>query len=194
MRIVPARFAALLGGVLLLLAVPSCRGTNRAPAGPRFERAPVILISVDTLRSDRLPMYGYGKVEAPALDGLRRDGILFERAYAHIPLTLPSHVSLFTGLEPGAHGVLDNAGYRLDPAIPTLAELLKKTGYATGGAISAVVLSSQSGIARGFDFWDEKVESKRRTTMLEFVQRPGQETAELLLGWIRHEAPRPLRS
>jgi len=193
MRIAPARLAAFLGGgVLLLFTVPSCRGTSRAPAGPRFERAPVILISVDTLRSDRLPMYGYGKVEAPALDGLRRDAILFERAYSHIPLTLPSHVSLFTGLEPGAHGVLDNAGYRLDPAIPTLAELLKKAGYATGGAVSAVVLSSQSGITRGFDFWDERVQSKRRTTMLEFVRRPGQETAELLLGWIRRQAPGPL--
>src|SRR5450759_5105501 len=109
MRIAPARRTALSGGILLLLALPSCRGTGHTPAGPRFERAPVILISVDTLRSDRLPMYGYRKLEAPALDRLRSEGILFERAYAHIPLTLPSHVSLFTGLEPGRHGVLDNA-------------------------------------------------------------------------------------
>ena len=192
MRIAQARSAALLGGVLLLFTVPSCGRTSRAPARLRFEKAPIILISVDTLRSDRLPMYGYGKVEAPALDTLRKDAILFERAYSHIPLTLPSHVSLFTGLEPGQHGVLDNLGYRLDPAIPTLAELLKKAGYATGGAVSAIVLSSQSGIARDFDFWDDKVESKRRTTMLDFVRRPGQETAEILLGWIRRQAPGPL--
>ena len=192
MRIAPARLAALLGGIFLLLAVPSCRGTRRAHVGPRFERAPVILISVDTLRSDRLPMYGYAKIETPALDGLRRDAILFERAYSHIPLTLPAHVSLFTGLEPGQHGVLDNSGFRLDPAIPCLAELLKKAGYATGGAISAIVLNSQSGISRGFDFWDERVGSKRRTSMLDFVQRPGKETADLLLGWIRHEASHPL--
>jgi arylsulfatase A-like enzyme/Flp pilus assembly protein TadD len=191
MRIAPARLAALLGGFFLLLPVPACRGTRRAKVGPRFERAPVVLISVDTLRSDRLPMYGYGKVETPALDGLRKDAILFERAYSHIPLTLPSHVSLFTGLEPGRHGVLDNSGYRLDSAVPCLAELLKKAGYATGGAISAVVLNSQSGISRGFDFWDEKVGSKSRTSMLDFVQRPGTEAADLLLGWIRHEAPHP---
>lgn len=192
MRIAPARHAALLGGIFLLLAVPACRGTRRAHVGPRFERAPVVLISVDTLRSDRLPMYGYAKVETPALDGLRRDAILFERAYSHIPLTLPAHVSLFTGLEPGQHGVLDNAGFRLDPAVPCLAELLKKAGYATGGAISAIVLNSQSGISRGFDFWDERVGSKRQTSMLDFVQRPGKETADLLLGWIGHEAPHPL--
>jgi arylsulfatase A-like enzyme/cytochrome c-type biogenesis protein CcmH/NrfG len=192
MRIAPARRTALSGGILLLLALPSCRGTGRTPAGPRFERAPVILISVDTLRSDRLPMYGYRKLEAPALDRLRSEGILFETAYAHIPLTLPSHVSLFTGLEPGRHGVLDNSGYRLDPAIPTLAELLKKAGYATGGAVSAVVLNSQSGIARGFDFWDERVESKHRTSMLDFVRRPGKEAADLLLGWIRRAGPGPV--
>lgn len=192
MRIVPARLAALLGGTLLLLAIPACRGARRAVVGPRFERAPVVLISVDTLRSDRLPMYGYTKIETPALDGLRRDAILFEKAYSHIPLTLPSHVSLFTGLEPGQHGVLDNAGFRLDPGVPCLAELLKKAGYATGGAVSAIVLNSQSGISRGFDFWDEKVGSERRTGMLDFVQRPGKEAAHLLLGWIRHEAPHPL--
>jgi len=192
MRIAPARLAALLGGIWLLLAVPSCGGTRHTQESPRFERAPVVLISVDTLRSDRLPMYGYTKIETPALDALRRDAILFERAYSHIPLTLPAHISLFTGLEPGRHGVLDNAGYRLDPAVPCLAELLKKAGYATGGAISAVVLSSQSGIARGFDFWDERVEAKRRSSMLEFVQRPGKETADLLLGWIRREASHPL--
>ena len=191
MRITPARRAALLGGILLLAVVPSC-GKRRPPAGLRYERAPLVLISVDTLRSDRLPMYGYRKLEAPALDRLRSDAILFERAYSHIPLTLPSHVSLFTGLEPGAHGVLDNSGYRLDPALPTLAELLKKGGYATGGAVSAIVLNSQSGIARGFDFWDDKVESKRRTGMLEFVRRPGEKTADLLLGWMRHAGPGPL--
>ena len=192
MRIASARCAALLGGILLLVVLPSCGRTRRAPAGLRYERAPLVLISVDTLRSDRLPMYGYRKLEAPALGRLRSESILFERAYSHIPLTLPSHVSLFTGLEPGAHGVLDNSGYRLDPALPTLAELLKKGGYATGGAVSAIVLNAQSGIARGFDFWDDKVESKRRTGMLEFVRRPGEKTADLLLGWMRHAGPAPL--
>ena len=192
MRVAPARFAALLGVALVLAASSSCGRTNQARAGLRFERAPFVLISVDTLRSDRLPMYGYGKLATPALDRLRSDGVLFESAYSHIPLTLPSHVSLFTGLEPGAHGVLDNSGYRLDPALPTLAELLKKAGYATGGAVSAVVLNAQSGVARGFDFWDDKVESRPRTGMLEFLRRPGEKTADVLLGWIRDAAPGPL--
>ena len=82
-----------------------------APAG-----TPVILISIDTLRADHLPAYGYTGVETPAIDALRRDGILFRRAYSHTPLTLPSHTSILTGLLPPAHGVRDNVGYTLDPA------------------------------------------------------------------------------
>ncbi len=75
---------------------------------------PIILISVDTLRSDQLPAYGYDGVETPAIDRLRRDGILFERAYTHVPLTLPAHTSLLTGLLPPTHGVRDNLGYTVD--------------------------------------------------------------------------------
>ncbi|MBK9090465.1 MAG: sulfatase-like hydrolase/transferase, partial [Holophagales bacterium] len=125
------------------------------------------------------------------LDAFRKDSVLFESAWSHVPLTLPSHASLFTGLEPGRHGVLDNSGYRLSAEDPTLAELLKKAGYATGGAISAAVLASQSGIGRGFDFYDERVQGLAPVSMLDFVERPGNETAGLLIGWIRQHAARP---
>lgn len=74
------------------------------------EGTPIILISVDTLRSDHLPANGYEGIETPAIDALRRDGILFERAYTHVPLTLPAHTSLLTGLLPPDHGVRDNLG------------------------------------------------------------------------------------
>ena len=137
-------------------------------------------------------MYGYGKVATPALDALRKDSVLFERAYSHVPLTLPSHTSLFTGLEPGMHGVLDNSGYRLPTGDPTLAELLKKAGYATGGAVSAAVLGGRSGIGRGFDLWRIASRRRARVAMLDFVERPGGETAGLLLGWIRANAGPPL--
>ncbi|MCC6132781.1 MAG: sulfatase-like hydrolase/transferase [Acidobacteria bacterium] len=179
-------------GVFLLVFVAACGKTTDGNRAPRFEKAPVVLISVDTLRSDRLPMYGYTKVETPALDALRKDSILFEKAYAHVPLTLPSHVSLFTGLEPGQHGVLDNSGYRLDPSIPTLAEILKKAGYRTGAAVSAVVLGSASGVARGFDFYDDRLESVGEHGMLEFVQRSGKDSSASLLGWISQETTQPL--
>jgi len=186
----PGRLA-LLAGLLALAASPACGRRKPAPAELKFPNAPVVLISVDTLRSDRLPMYGYAKVRTPALDALRKDSVLFEKAWSHVPLTLPSHASLFTGLEPGMHGVLDNSGYRLSAGDPTLAELLKKAGYATGGAISAAVLGSLSGISRGFDFYEERVQALRPVSMLDFVERPGNETAGLLLGWIRQNGKRP---
>ena len=191
MRTTNARNAALLAAGLTLLPPAACvRPASRVPE-LRFPDASVVLIVVDTLRSDRLPMYGYGKVSTPALDALRKDAVLFERAYAHVPLTLPSHASLFTGLEPGRHGVLDNSGYRLPAGEPTLAELLKKAGYATGGAVSAAVLSGRSGIGRGFDLWEDRVEARGPVTMLDFVERPGGETAALLLDWIRKNTGRP---
>jgi arylsulfatase A-like enzyme len=85
---------------IALLVFAACR---REPAGV-FRGAPVILISVDTLRSDHLPAYGYGGVKTPNIDALRRDSILFSRAYSHCPMTLPSHLSIFTGLLPTEHG------------------------------------------------------------------------------------------
>ena len=191
MRTSSARSLTLLAGLLPMAAFLACGRAKPVPGEIRVPNAPVVLISVDTLRSDRLPMYGYAKVPTPALDALRKDSVLFERAWSHVPLTLPSHASLFTGLEPGRHGVLDNSGYRLAAEDPTLAELLKKAGYVTGGAISAGVLGSESGISRGFDFYEERVQALRPVSMLDFVERPGNETAGLLLGWIRQNSARP---
>jgi choline-sulfatase len=175
---------------VLLLATTAC-GRARARVPEVFPGAPVILISIDTLRSDHLPFYGYGGVETPALSGLRQDAILFERAYSPVPLTLPSHASLFTGLPPGGHGVHDNLGYRLKSEVPTLAELLKKGGFRTGGAVSAFVLGGTSGIGRGFDFYEDGVEPIASLSAPSLIQRPGTETAALLERWIddQREAP-----
>ena len=119
---------------------------------------PIILISVDTLRSDRLPIYGYGGVQTPNIDSLRRDSVLYERAYSPCPMTLPSHASIFTGLPPTEHEVRNNIGYRLDGAkITTLAEKLRQNGYATGGAVSSYVLRSDTGIADGFDVYEDSI-------------------------------------
>src|SRR5689334_12336199 len=106
--------AALLAG---------CRHGERPGGTAAAPKAPVVLISIDTLRADHLPAYGYGGVATPAIDRLRKDAVLFENAYTSVPLTLPSHCSILTGLPPGAHGVRDNVGYRLDTArTPTIAD------------------------------------------------------------------------
>ena len=116
---------------LLALFLVACRGQESvAPA------TPVILISIDTLRSDHLPAYGYRGIATPSLDAFRADAVLFERAYSHTPLTLPSHATILTGLLPAEHGVRDNVGFRMKPGSRLPAQL-KARGYATGAAVSA---------------------------------------------------------
>lgn len=178
--------SALLPTSILLLALAGC-GQARKPAGRAFPKAPVVLISIDTLRSDHLPFYGYKGVETPALSALRNDSILFESAWSHAPLTLPSHVTLFTGLLPDRNGVHDNLGYSVNPAVPTLAELLKKSGYATGGAVTSLVLSGASGVGRGFDLWDDDVVPTRAFQALSRVQRPGDEAEASIERWIEKQ-------
>lgn len=178
--------------VAVVLVALACRpsppgGTQVAAETPR---PPIILISIDTLRSDRLPAYGYDGVETPAVDRLAAEGVLFERAYTHVNVTLPSHVSVFTGLLPPEHGVRDNAGYRLDEAIPTLAAELAKAGYATGGFVSSYVLRAGTGVARGFDVYDDEVgfETGRQLGRL---QRPGTETLAAASEWLGGVAGSP---
>jgi hypothetical protein len=179
----PARLAGIL---ILCLLGTSCskKGPGSREAAPTHPGAPVFLIVVDTLRSDHLPFYGYRGVETPALSALRQDAILFEKAYSHVPLTLPSHASLLTGTLPAVHGVLDNGGYRLDPSVPTLAEMLKQQEYATGAAVSAIVLAGTSGISRGFDFYEDNIEPSSPGQPIGDVQRAGDETAGLLIRWL----------
>jgi len=168
--------------VALCAAVGSC--ARRPKPAESFPNAPVVLISIDTLRSDHLPFYGYTGVETPALSALREDSILFSNAWSQVPLTLPSHASILTGRLPGEHGIHDNLGYLLRKDVPTIAELLKKKGYATGAAVSCYVLKAVSGIGRGFDVWDDDVESAEGRLALGQVQRAGPETGSRLEKWV----------
>lgn len=179
---------------LLLAFAPACSGPG--PAGsrqaPTHPGAPVVLISIDTLRSDHLPAYGYSRVETPNLDALVRDSVLFERAFASCPLTLPSHVTLLTGLAPPTHGVRDNIGYTLDPkAHPTLAGRLRNVGYATGGAVSAWVLRGATGLADGFDSYDDTIEKPPGSQSASEAQRSGGATAARALALLDRAAGRP---
>ena len=169
-----------------------CPGTDapRAAEGPDPARGAIVIVSLDTLRSDRLPAYGYDGVETPAIDGLRADGILFERAFSPAPLTTPAHASLLTGLTPPQHGVRDNSGYRLDPARgQTVADRLRDAGYATGAAVSSFTMREASGLAAGFDHYDDELPEAGTATIGE-IQRAGAETLERALAWI-DRAPRP---
>ncbi|MCU0234031.1 MAG: sulfatase-like hydrolase/transferase [Thermoanaerobaculales bacterium] len=172
-----------------LLVVAGCR--RGADSGRLADGTPVVLISIDTLRSDRLPAYGYGAVDTPAIDALRRDGILYERAYTPAPLTLPAHVSLLTGLLPPAHGVRDNLGYTVSGArTPMLQQRLAERGYATGAAVSAFVLRGATGIGEGFGFYDDELEVAAGRG-LQGIQRAGPATLERVRPWLRSAAGGP---
>lgn len=177
---------ALIASVLLLIG---CRH-EKGGAG-RFPNAPVILISIDTLRADHLTAYGAKLVDTPAIDRLAADGIVFENAYAHVPLTFPSHATMMTGLLPFENGVRSNIGYTLDGnAHPTLPRLLSQHGYATGGAVSAYVLRGDTGMGRLFDFYDDSMEVWGSAT-LGALQRPGGETVRAALGWLDRVRTKP---
>lgn len=114
----------------------------------------MVVITLDTTRSDHLSMYGFPGKISPTLQSLAERGIVFERAYAPMGQTLPAHASLFTGLTPREHGALENY-HELSPAVDTLAELLSAQGYQTAAFIGALVLDDSTGMAQGFGVYDE---------------------------------------
>ena len=175
--------AALLTLAAAALAV-AC-GRDAAPPAPvHAGRVDVIVISIDTLRSDHLPAYGYRGVETPHLDRFAADAVLFERAYSHYPMTLPSHASLLTGRLPPGHGVRDNRGFALAEAPPTLSETLAGAGYRTAGFVSTAVLRRQTGIGRGFATYDDTVQGGVRESLRIFPQRDGARTIEAAERWL----------
>jgi arylsulfatase A-like enzyme/Tfp pilus assembly protein PilF len=185
------RAVRVLLPVLPALLLAACGGGRSSSGGAaRSSNAPVVLVSIDTLRADRLPAYGYKGVETPAIDRLQRDAILFENAYSHSPLTFPSHASLLTGLLPPEHGVRNNIGYKLEPKHETLASVLRARGYATGAAVSAFVLRRATGIDQGFDSYDEVVTAAGAKAVGE-VQRDGPTTVARALTWLRGVGGRP---
>ena len=172
-----------------MLTTFSCR--SRDSERLDSDDIPVVLISVDTLRSDRLPAYGYTGVATPAIDALRADSILFERAYSQVPLTLPSHATILTGLLPSGHQVRDNMGYRLNTEVlPSLPRSLKDSGFATGAAVSAFVLRASTGISAHFDFFDDEIEVRTRTS-LGNLQRSGFDTLVAAKPWLESVRDRP---
>ena len=173
---------------LCAAAMLACRSH---PPGARFAGAPVVLISIDTLRSDHLPAYGYRAVETPHLDRFRRDALLFRRAYSPCPMTLPSHVTMLTGLNPPEHGVRNNIGFSFRSADhPSLPTLLKKRGYATGAAVSSYVLRRETGLAAAFDAYEDSIDPRPGAAFAEF-QRAGGATVARAREWLagKQDAP-----
>lgn len=143
------------GIILILLAVWYFLVLNGS--GYRVENissANILLITLDTTRADHLGCYGYKEARTPNIDRLAREGIRFERAYCPAPLTLPSHATILTGLEPFRHQVRNN-GHYLPAGIRTMTEALKERGYRTAAFVSSFSVDSRFGLDRGFEVYDD---------------------------------------
>lgn len=177
LRLFASVSVALALGGLLYLALEDRR------SGPNL-----LLVTLDTLRADRLGVYGYGAAETPALDALAARGVRFEQAQSPIPLTGPSHATILTGLYPPVHGVRDNVVFVLDPGHETLAERLKKRGYRTGAFVGAYPVAAAFGFAQGFGVFKEGFHENAAEAG---AQRPGNEVADDVIGFITAPADGP---
>lgn len=152
----------------------------------------LLLITIDTLRADHLPAYGYDGVATPAISRLAREGIVFRNAFTPVPLTLPAHSSLLTGLLPFSHGVRDNGGFYLDSSAHTLAEGFSAQGYRTAAFVSAFVLDSRWGVAQGFDQYADGFNvALMDLAAMARVQRPAGPTWEAAEKWLAGHASEP---
>jgi arylsulfatase A-like enzyme/Flp pilus assembly protein TadD len=179
------RFAG--AAVFLALAVLGClpaAGCHADPPRPAAARH-LVLVTIDTLRADRLGVYGNRQVETPRLDRIAREGAMATAATAHVPLTRPSHVTLFTGRLPTETGVRDNVSPAVGPDVPLLAEVLKKSGFRSAGFISSVVLDASSGLDRGFDTYSAPFEGNAaEAQFLSTLQRKGDVTTSEAIAWL----------
>jgi arylsulfatase A-like enzyme/uncharacterized protein HemY len=161
------------------------------PRTPNFARLRgdkdwnVILITVDTLRADKIGCYGNANVATPTMDAFAARGIRYERAISQTPLTLPSHTTIMTGTLPVFHGVRDNGGFVVPSELVTMAETFKAKGYDTAAFVAAYVLDSKWGLNQGFDTYFDKFDLSRfEKISLGEVQRPANEVIDEALGWL----------
>lgn len=151
------------------------------------DRTNIVLLVVDTLRADYLNCYGKDWIKTPNIDQIARDGVLFEKAYAPMSTTAPSHASIFTSLFPYQHGVITNE-YHLAEKIPRLTDVLIESGYKTGAAISVFHLNDVlSGLGDGFDFYeqvDPAWSGERGISDLGVYTRPASITMSGAIEWL----------
>ena len=143
---------------LVVLGFAGCRSTgSQTESSSRLRRLNVVLVTIDTLRADRLGCYGSRSVETPNLDRLAQRGVLFENAVAQAPLTAPSHASMMTGLYPTRHKVRDTGGFTLPSNSTTLAAILQGEGWDTAAFVGAAVLKRRFGLNQGFAVYDDEM-------------------------------------
>jgi len=150
-----------------------------------------VLVTLDTVRADHLGCYGDRQAVTPWLDRLAGEGLRFANASSAVPLTLPSHTSLLTGLLPPHHGLRNNGVGALRPGTATLATLLAGAGYRTAAFVGAFVLDHRFGLKAGFEVYDDEIERDPKAGAVLEAERPGREVVDRALAWLGKEDQRP---
>jgi arylsulfatase A-like enzyme/Flp pilus assembly protein TadD len=165
-----------------VIAVGCGSQTPTTPAEPPADAASVVLVTIDTLRADRVGAYGWRAARTPAIDTLAAAGSRFERAYAAAPITLTSHATLLTGVYPPRHGARHN-GMQLRSDVPTLATVFRDKGFATAAFVAAFPLDHRFGLNRGFDTYSDALPRGPDGHLLN--ERPGKAVVDEALEWLR---------
>jgi arylsulfatase A-like enzyme/Tfp pilus assembly protein PilF len=169
---------SILAAVFVGVLTPACSREDAIAT-----QANVVLITLDTTRADHLGCYGDTEAMTPALDALAAAGVVFEQAYAPSPMTLPSHTTMLTGLNPNEHGLLLNNKAGLSANIPTLATILAERGYRTAAFIAAPVLDARYGLNRGFDVYDDDMTgASTKSSMAHY--RPANIVVDAAIDWL----------
>lgn len=165
-------------------------GTDDAPKtiAAATGKPNVVLVTLDTTRVDHLGAYGYDKGRTETIDAMAERGLRFDRAYSPLPLTIPAHATLFTGLTPPNHGIRNNGGAILEDEFVTLAEVLRDSGYDTAGSVSAYVTTDIWGLDQGFDSYFDDIESSLLSrTNIWHLERTADQVVDDALGWLDSE-------
>src|SRR4051812_27882553 len=173
------RVLAVAGSLQPLAIVAACSG--QTPRAKALARPNVLLVTIDTFRADRV-----GAGIAPAIDRLAASGIRFTSARTAVPLTLPSHTTIHTGLLPPAHGVRENGAAALGETHQTIATLMKAAGYDTAAFVGAFVLDHRFGLAQGFNTYDDQIPRDPDATERLEAERPASAVVDRALAWLEH--------
>lgn len=177
------RFLVILV-ILVIFVIGALAGRQRWWSSSSPADGPVIIVSIDTLRADHLPAYGYTKVRTPNIDALAATGTTFEQAYTHAPQTLPAHASILSGELPFEHTVRDNIGFSVKPGQWFLQRALHDRGWPTGGFVSAYVLRTVTGMDQGFDRYDSELPPSSGELSVGQLQRDGDRTLAAAENWM----------
>ncbi len=203
-RLEAARLLALSLSILVACAPSESADSSRSPVATgnavplpattsvlrNVQEFNLLLITIDTLRADRLGVYGDAKAQTPQLDALARSGVRFENCYSHVPLTLPSHSTLFTGRYPFSHGVRNNGNYFLPQAEVTLAELMADRGFHTRADVASFIVSAKFGLGQGFESYDDSLGSGDLIRGFS-SEIPADKVARGFRRWLRQERSQP---